>query len=106
MGEKKAGEGIRLQSGPALLQAPTGTPAGPDPEDPHLGCLRRTSEPLYICRGYPGVCGCECGCVCAPHRCSQAATEGSFLFLEICLDDPPLAHFHVTLRKEPGGMAS
>lgn len=106
MEEKEAGEGLRLQSGPALLQAPPGTPAGPDPEDPHLGHSRRASKPLYICRGYPGMCECEWVCVCALHWFPQAATEGSFLFLEICLDDPPLAHFHVTLRKEPGGMAS
>lgn len=33
--------------------------------------------------------------------------QGSFPLLKSPLpDDPPSAHFHVTLRKEPGGMAS
>lgn len=68
------------------------------------GLLQRGREALFICGSHPG------GCMVWRHAPTALPTglhKGSFpLPEEPSPDDPPSAHFHVTLRKELGGMAS
>lgn len=105
MGEKEPGEGLRVQSGSELLwpqlellQVWTGGSSFRTPTEGQRGAIYMWKSLRHVCVG---------GGMHAHTPLPTGLQQRSFpLPEEPSPDDPPSTHFHVTLRKEPGGMAS